>query len=145
MCNFRPGRRWFCGVQHIHSILLDNQYKSKKYNVSLFLPPNYAYAYLPRDKSDKLDVRSLEGVVVIRDGQGRIMGRKAFSLRKGLTNRAAANLLRQVETMRRGGRVPRFFWPREKTPWAWVDSENYELPAVDLSGGQADKNGSREE
>ena len=144
--NFLPGKRWFYGVQKLHSILLDSRYKTKKYNVSLVLPPNYVHAYMPRNKSDKFEPRVLDGVVVIRDKQGKILGRKAFSFRKGLTNRDSAAVIRQWESLQKQGGIPEVFFPREKTPWQWVESEYYELPATELSGrNTAGKNEDGEE
>lgn len=146
MVNFLPGRRWFYGVQKLHSILLDSRYKTKKYSVSLFLPPNYVHAYLPKNKSDKVDPKSLEGVVVIRDNAGVVLGCKAFSFRQGLTKRDSAALLRQWQSRLAQGDIPEMFFPREKTPWQWVDSEYYELPATELPGkSTAGKTGYGEE
>lgn len=133
MYNFRTVGRWGYGVQKLHSILLDNRYKSKKYQVALFLPPNYVYVYLPRNKSDKLDPKALSGVVRIRDEKGVVLGQKAFSLRGSLTKKESAFLLKQCETAAQG-QMSEYFFPREKTPWQWVDSDCYELPATALSG-----------
>ena len=88
----------------------------------------------------------LDGVVVIRDKQGKILGRKAFSFRKGLTNRDSAAVIRQWESLQKQGGIPEVFFPREKTPWQWVESEYYELPATELSGrNTAGKNEDGEE
>lgn len=133
MYNFRTVSRWGYGVQKLHSILLDSRYKSKKYQVSLFLPPNYVHVYMPRNKSDKLDPKALSGVVRILDEKGVVLGQKAFSLRGSLTKKESAFLLKQCETAARG-RMSEYFFPREKTPWQWVDSDYYELPATELSG-----------
>ncbi|MBO5725089.1 MAG: hypothetical protein J6S58_09700 [Lentisphaeria bacterium] len=147
MGNFLPGKRWFYGVQNLHSILLDTRYKTKKYNVSLFLPPNYVHAYVPREKkSEKFDLKTLEGVVLIRSGRGKVLGSKAFSFRRNLTKRDSAALIRQYETLWAQRKISALFFPREKTPWQWVASDEYELPATALSvGSEAGKTGKGEE
>ena len=125
--------RWFCGVQNLQCVVADPEMPQRKYWASLFLPPSYVYLHFPLDRG-KNTLRALEGVVIIADKDNNVLGRKVFGYgsRTKLTAAriqtlsAAAGQLRGKKTKNQV-----MLWPREKTPWAWLESDRFEFPALD--------------
>ena len=138
---FAPGQardgasfRWFCGIQNLHCVVADPDLRARKYWASLFLPSSYVFLHFPQERG-KYSLRSLEGVVVISDKDNKILGRKAFGYRTKLTVGRAQNLVKSAALLR--GKKTRnqvVLWPREKTPWACLDADRFEMPAVELGG-----------
>ena len=122
--------RWFCGVQQLQCVVADPEQKLRKYWASLFLPSSYAYLHIPQERA-KQSLQALEGVVIIADKENNILGRKAFGHRGKLTPdrmRALVNAAMQLRGKKTKNQVS--LWPREKTPWAWLDADRFELPAI---------------
>ena len=125
--------RWFCGVQNLQCVVVDPDLQQRKYWVSLFLPPSYVYLHFPLDRG-KTTLRALEGVVIISDKDNNVLGRKVFgygsrarlSVGRIQTLAAAAGQLRGKKTKNQV-----MLWPREKTPWAWLEADRFEFPALD--------------
>ena len=134
--------RWLCGSQTLQCLVIDPEAKTRRYWASLFLPASYVYLYFPQDKAGKYNLRTLEGVVIISDRDNIILGRRAFSYRNKVSSSRAQKLYAAVAELRgkkTSNQIP--LWPREKTPWAWLDADRFELPSTDLSdkpqgGGQ---------
>ena len=136
---FAPGEardsvsyRWFCGVQELQCVVADSEQRSRKYWASLFLPSSYVYLHMPLERG-KFSTRLLEGVLIISDKDNNVLGRKAVGYRNKITAKRAKVLFESAEQLR-GKKTNRqvLLWPREKTPWAWLDSDRYEFPALDL-------------
>ena len=122
--------RWFCGVQNLQCTVADSEQKQRKYMASLFLPSSYVYLHFPQERG-KYSLRALEGVVIIADKENNILGRKAFGYRVKLTPdrmRTLVNAATQLRGKKTKNQV--MLWPREKTPWAWLDADRFEFPAM---------------
>ena len=125
--------RWFCGVQNLQCVVVDPDLRQRKYWASLFLPSSYVYLHVPQERG-RISIRGLEGIVIIADKTNNILGRKVFgygsrtklSANRVQTLAAAAAQLRGKKTKNQV-----MLWPREKTPWAWLDADHYEFPASD--------------
>ena len=125
--------RWFCGVQNLQCVVADPEMQQRKYWASLFLPPSYVYLHFPLDRG-KTTLRALEGVVIIADKDNNVLGRKVFgygsrtklTAARMQTLSAAAGQLRGKKTKNQV-----MLWPREKTPWAWLEADRFEFPALD--------------
>lgn len=123
--------RWLCGVQKLQCIVVNPEQTMRKYWASLFLHPAYVYLHFPLERG-KYNLKVLEGVVIISDKDNNILGRKAFGFRTKLTvNRAKAlvDAVAQLRGKKTKNQVK--LWPREKTPWACLESERFEWPAVE--------------
>ena len=128
--------RWFCGVQELQCLIVDPEQKALRYWASLFLPAHSVYMSMPQERG-RASVRSLEGVVIIADRDNNILGRKAFGYKGNkLSARRAKALLDSVSQLR-GKKTKNQVWllPRELTPWAWLEAERFELPAIDIEPG----------
>ena len=125
--------RWFCGVQNLQCVVVDPDLPQRKYWASLFLPSSYVYLHFPLDRG-KTTLRALEGVVIIADKDNNVLGRKVFgygsrtklSSGRMQTLASAAGQLRGKKTKNQV-----MLWPREKTPWAWLESDRYEFSALE--------------
>ena len=130
----RGDSQLFFGMQELHCVLVDPAARTRRFWASLFMPPNFVYAFFPEDRNGKYNLRALEGAILIVDRNGVILGRKAFAFKGKVSNKQTAALLDAVEKFNNApGSRPVMLWPREKTPWAWVDADRYELPAVNFS------------
>ena len=128
--------RWFCGVQEHQCLIVDPDQKTHRYWASLFLPAYSVYMSMPQERG-RASVRSLEGVVIISDRDNNMLGRRVFGYKgsKLSVKRAKAlvdsvNLLRGKKTKDQVALLP-----RELTPWAWLDADRFELPAMDIEPG----------
>ena len=125
--------RWFCGVQTLQCVVVDPDLRQRKYRASLFLPSAYVYLHVPLDRG-KASVRNFEGVVIIADKENNILGRKVFGF--GSRTKLSANRMQTLAAAAaqlRGKKTKNqvMLWPREKTPWSWIDAERYEFPAIE--------------
>lgn len=125
--------RWFCGVQNLQCVVVDPDLRQRKYWASLFLPSSYVYLHVPHERG-RVSVRSLEGVVIIADKENNILGRKVFGF--GSRTKLPAKrvqILAESAMQLRGKKTKNqvMLWPREKTPWAWLDADRYEFPAIE--------------
>ena len=126
--------RWFVGTQTLHAVVFDPTIKSRRYWASLFLPPAYVYMCLPRDRSGKYDLANLIGMVVLSDQEGNVLGWKTFSGRGKLPAARAKKLTAAVSEIRTKKIDDSIrLWPREKTPWQWLDADRFELPLTDFN------------
>lgn len=136
---FAPGEardgatyRWFCGVQNLQCVVIDPEVRQRKYWASLFLPSSYVYLHVPQERG-RLSLKGVEGVVIIADKANNILGRKVFGL-NSRTKISASHLqnLPIAAAQLRGKKTKNqvMLWPREKTPWAWLDADHYEFPAI---------------
>lgn len=123
--------RWLCGVQDLQCVVVDPELRMRKYWASLFLPSSYVYLHIPLERG-KYSLRMLEGVVIISDKDNNILGRKAFGYRGKLTVNRAQTLVEAASQLR-GKKTKNqvMLFPREKTPWAWLDADRFEFPAVE--------------
>lgn len=128
---------WFYGAQVLHGVVIDPQMKDQTYMVSLFMPPSYVYMYFPKDKMDKYNMKEIEGVVLFFDKDGVVIGAKAFDTRNRLTKNRSTQLIDAVEELRKSRKMPVTLWPREKTPWQWLDADRFELPKTEIPGASA--------
>ncbi len=128
---------WFYGAQVLHGVVVDPEKKEQKYMVSLFMPPSYLYMYFPKDKTDKYNLKDMEGVVLFFDKDSVVIGAKVFEYKSRLTKTRSTQLLDAVEELRKSQKMPIMLWPREKTPWQWLDSDRFELPKTDFPGSPA--------
>ena len=128
--------RWFCGVQELQCLVLDPDQKTHRYWASLFLPAYAVYMSMPQERG-RASVRSLEGVVIIADRDNNILGRKAFGPRGSRLSAKRAKALVDSVALLRGKKTQNqiLLLPRELTPWAWLEAERFELPALDLDTG----------
>ncbi|MBQ9336026.1 MAG: hypothetical protein IJS14_01860 [Lentisphaeria bacterium] len=125
--------RWFAGKQTLHAVVFDPSVKQRRYWCSLFLPPANVYMSVPRDRSGKLSVGGLVGVVIITDKEGNILGIRVFGAGKGkIPTSRAKRLVSIVSDMRKKGEGAILLWPREKTPWQWLDADRFELPLTEF-------------
>ena len=125
--------RWFCGVQNLQCVVVDPELRQRKYWASLFLPAPYVYLHVPQERG-RSSVRSCEGVVIIADKDNNILGRKVFGF--GTRTKLSAKrvqILADAAGQLRGKKTKNqvMLWPREKTPWAWLESDRYEFPALE--------------
>lgn len=128
---------WFYGSQVLHGVVIDPQMKDQTYMVSLFMPPSYVYMYFPKDKTDKYNMKEIEGVVLFFDRDGVLIGAKAFDTKNRLTKTRSMQLIDAVEELRKSQKMAITLWPREKTPWQWIDSDRFELPKTEIPGAPA--------
>ena len=120
--------RWLCGVQSLHCLVAEPEQKMRRYWASLFLPAPYVYLHMPQERG-KYSLRLLEGVVIISDRDNNILGRRAFAYKSKLSSSRAQRLIAAAAELRgRKGRNQVPLWPRENTPWEWVDADRFELP-----------------
>ena len=125
--------RWFCGVQNLQCVVVDPDLRQRKYWASLFLPSSYVFLHVPQERG-RLSLRELEGVVIIADKANNILGRKVFGF--GTRTKLPAGRMQTLASAAaqlRGKKTKNqvMLWPREKTPWAWLEAERYEFPAID--------------
>ena len=137
----RQSYRWFYGCQKLHCLVLDPEQHSRRYWASLFLPPQYVYLHVPQERG-RYSLRAIEGVVLISDRENKLLGRRVFNYvkdNKGKVSSARAkSLIAAVDEIRRkGGADCIDLWPREMTPWAWLDSNRFELPLTLLPEDKA--------
>lgn len=133
VANDRATYRWFYGVQKLHCLVVEPDQKNRRYWASLFLPAQDVYLHIPTERS-RYSLRSVEGVVVISDRENKILGRRVFGNKFKLTTDRARSLLKAVdEIQRKNGADCISLWPREKTPWAWLDADRFELPLTSLT------------
>ena len=128
--------RWFCGVQELQCLIVDPAYKIQRYHASLFLPPYSVYMSMPQER-ERPSARLLEGVVIIADRDNNILGRKAFGYRGNkLSPKKISGLFESIAILR-GKKTKNQIWllPRELTPWAWLEADRFELPAMDFDPG----------
>lgn len=145
--------RWLAGVQNLQCLIADSSLKNHIYSASLFLPPPYLYLYFPLETTgsrvaseraaSKYDLRRMEGVVFISDRTGKELGYHVFSPRGKVAPRREQKLLAAARDLRgkaQGDGILQL-WPREKTPWAVLDADRFEVPAVQLTSptGAGDK------
>lgn len=137
--------RWFCGVQNLQCVVVDPGLRPRKYWASLFLPSSYVYLHVPQENG-RASVRSMEGVVIIADKDNNILGRKVFgfnSRTKFSVNRVQTLVAAAAQLRGKKLKNQVMLWPREKTPWAWIESDRYEFPAIepgnDFKAAGADK------
>ena len=128
--------RWFCGVQELQCLIVDPDQKTHRYWASRFLPAYSVYMSMPQERG-RPSVRSLEGVVIIADRDNNILGRKVFGYRGGKVSAKRANALLDSAAMLRGKKTKNqlLMLPRELTPWAWLEADRFELPAMDIDPG----------
>ena len=116
------------GVQSLHCLVAEPEQKMRRYWASLFLPAPYVYLHMPQERG-KYSLRLLEGVVIISDRDNNILGRRAFAYKSKLSSSRAQRLIAAAAELRgRKGRNQVPLWPRENTPWEWVDADRFELP-----------------
>ena len=74
--------------------------------------------------------------MIIADRENNIIGRKSFGYRGKLSAKRAKALVDSVELLR-GKKTNNqvLLLPRELTPWAWLEADRFELPAVDIEPG----------
>ena len=129
---------WFYGSQVLHSVVVDPTKKEQKYMASLFMPPSYVYMFFPRDdKTEKYNLKTLEGVILFFDKDGVLIGGKAFEYKNKPTKARDAQLLEYVDQLRKSQKMPIMLWPREKTPWHWLDADRFELPKTEFPASPA--------
>jgi hypothetical protein len=128
--------RWFCGVQELQCLIVDPDQKTQRYWASLFLPAYQVYMSMPQERG-RPSVRSLEGVVIITDRDNNVLGRKVFGYKGNKLSVKRANALLESVGMLRGKKTQNqiLLLPRELTPWAWLEAERFELPALDSDPG----------
>ena len=128
--------RWFCGVQELQCLIVDPAFKAQRYYASLFLPPYLVYMNMPQER-ERASVRALEGVVIIADRDNKILGRKAFGYRGNKLSPKRINALLDSVSQLRGKKTKNQIGllPRELTPWAWLEADRFELPALDFDTG----------
>ncbi len=134
-----PGRetstpRWFSGTQILQGVIFDPAMKQRRYWCSLFLPPANVYMSIPRDRAGKYYVGNMIGVVIITDQEGNILGMRTISGKGKLPASRAKKLIAAVSerrTKKSSDAIP--LWPREKTPWQWLEADRFELSHTDLS------------
>ena len=130
--------RWLCGVQTLHCLIADPEQKMRRYWASLFLPASYVYLHMPQERG-KYSLRFLEGVVIIADRDNNILGRRAFGYKSKLSASRAKRLIAAVMELRgKKSRNQVALWPRENTPWAWLDADRFELPFTPLGDGKTE-------
>ena len=127
--------RWFCGVQNLQCVVADPDLRQRKYWASLFLPSSYVYLHVPQERG-RLSLRGVEGIVIIADKENNILGRKVFGY--GARTKLPASRVQPLAaaaTQLRGKKTKNqvMLWPREKTPWHWLDADRFELPLTDLT------------
>lgn len=128
--------RWFCGVQELQCLIVDPDQKNMRYWASLFLPPYQVYMSMPQERG-RMSVRSLVGAVIIADRDNNILGRKVFGSKGNkLSSKKINELLEKVDVLR-GKKTQNqiMMLPRELTPWAWLEADRFELPALDMEAG----------
>ena len=126
--------RWLCGTQTLHCLIVEPGQQTRRFFASLFLPAAYVYQHFPQDRGGKYAIRALEGVVVITDRNNNILGRRAFGYRTRLSVSRARKLIDSVNELRAQNNLKQqvTLWPREKTPWMWLDADRFELPLTTL-------------
>lgn len=123
--------RWLYGCQKLHCLLVESDQGTRRYWASLFLPGQYVYFHLPAENNHP-SVRSIEGVAVISDRENNVLGRRAFGYRSKLSPGRVNKLLDAVKELQQNKADCVPLWPREKTPWAWLDADRFELPLTVL-------------
>ena len=119
--------RWLYGCQKLHCLLVESDQGSRRYWASLLFPGQYVYMHIPSENNHAF-IRSIEGVVVISDRENNVLGRRAFGYRSKLAPARVKKLLDAVNELQQSKTGCIALWPREKTPWAWLDADRFELP-----------------
>lgn len=129
----RRNYRWFYGCQKLHRLVFEPEQPNRRFWASLILPYQYVYLHVPLDRG-RYNIKPLEWVVLISDRNNKLLGRYAFGNKFKLTSERTKLLLNMAdEIQRKNGADCIELWPREKTPWAWLDAERFELPLTSLS------------
>ncbi len=136
---------WFYGAQVLHGVVVDPSLKEQKYMVSLFMPPSYVYMYFPKDKTDKYNLKEMEGVVLFFDKDSVLIGAKAFEVKGKLSKSRSSQLIDAVGDLKKSQKMPIMLWPREKTPWQWIDSDRFELPKTEFPDVPVTTTGGKDE
>ena len=128
--------RWFYGCQKLHCLVVESDQGTRRYWASLFLPGQYVYLHVPAE-NNHATVRAVEGVVVISDRENKVLGSRAFGYRNKLAPGRAKKLLDVVNELQQSKADCVALWPREKTPWAWLDADRFELPLTALQDNKS--------
>ncbi len=120
------GYVWFTGIQHLHCVIADPE----KHYVALYMPPSTVYRYISRDTKARSVMKNLQGIVIISDRDDNVLGMHFFdpSSGKSLSRSQAAALRTAYRNINQARyKLVDAIWPKENTPWQWIDAELYDL------------------
>ncbi len=120
------GYAWFTGNQYLHCVIAD----SDRHNVALYLPPSMVYRYVSQSKSTKDVLKRLDGIVILSDKDDNILGMKVFTDSSSkLTRTRETDILTGLKNINQAKyKFVDAIWPKENTPWQWIDADRYDLP-----------------
>lgn len=122
------GYAWFTGTQYLHCVMADME----RHYVALYMPPSTVARYISREKKSKEVLKNIQGVVIISDRDDNLLGVHYFDLSTGgkkLTRNQRNTILTAYKAINQAKyKFVDGIWPKENTPWQWVDAEKYDLP-----------------
>lgn len=122
------GYAWFTGTQYLHCVMADTE----RHYVALYMPPSTVTRYISREKKAKDILKNFIGIVIISDRDDNILGIHYFDLSTGskkLTRNQRNAVLAAYRTINQAKyKFVNGIWPKENTPWEWIDAEKYDLP-----------------
>ena len=122
------GYAWFTGVQYLHCVMADLE----KHYAALYMPPSTVARYISRERKSREVLKNLEGLVILSDRDDQILGLQFFDLSAGGKKLSASQTAALRNAFRNINREKYKFvdaiWPKENTPWQWIDAEKYDLP-----------------
>ncbi len=118
----------FTGTQMFWSIPLDG----RKHRASLYIPPFILARHIKIDKNKNTFLKEIEGAVIFRDKDGKMLQAKFFPDLKGSdAKKVPEAVVKRLQLADKDPNIIKFdnsVFPREKTPWQWVDADTYDLP-----------------
>ena len=122
------GYAWFTGTQYLHCVMADME----RHYAALYMPPSTVTRYISRDKKSKEVLKNIQGIVILSDREGNILGMHCFDLSTGgkkLSRNQRNALLAAFKAINQAKyKFVDGIWPKENTPWEWIDAEKYDLP-----------------
>ena len=122
------GYAWFTGTQYLHCVIAD----SETHYVALYMPPSTVVRYISREKKNKEVLKNMQGIVMISDRDDNLLGIHFFDLSSG-SKKLSPSQTAALRTAFKNINQEKYkfvdaLWPKENTPWQWIDAEKFDLP-----------------
>ena len=122
------GYAWITGEQYLHCVMADME----KHYAALYMPPSTVARYISRERKSRDVLKNLQGIVILSDRDDQILGLQFFDLSAGGKKLSSSQTAALRNAFRNINQEKYKFvdaiWPKENTPWQWIDAEKYDLP-----------------
>lgn len=130
------GLRWFTGTQYLYKVIPEGKTR-EKHGVSFFMPPGIIHNYAKRNEKSLL--KDCEGIIFFYNGD-RLLGRAFFdgsSSSARQLEKKAAKIYAEYKLIQKNPNllIKDGLWPREMTPWHYLDADRFDLPRPRFHAG----------